>query len=102
MEYRRAASGGQYVANTGSITAEGLVLCECSACKGAKAVPNSFFEEHSGSKVRRPAQYTYLTDFNLSLKVGAAATGVAGGGFAAATGAPACMQLLWALHASCA
>lgn len=26
------------------------------------------FEDHAGSKVRRPAQFTYLTAYNLSLK----------------------------------
>jgi hypothetical protein len=31
-------------------------------------VPNSVFEDHAGSKVRRPAQHTYLTAYNLSLK----------------------------------
>jgi hypothetical protein len=37
-------------------------------CRGANAVPNSVFEDHAGSKVRRPAQYTFLTAYNLSLK----------------------------------
>jgi rRNA pseudouridine-1189 N-methylase Emg1 (Nep1/Mra1 family) len=31
-------------------------------------VPNSVFEDHAGSKVRRPAQFTYLSAYNLSLK----------------------------------
>lgn len=35
---------------------------------GANAVPNSVFEDHAGSKVRRPAQFTYLTAYNMSLK----------------------------------
>lgn len=36
--------------------------------RGAASVPNSVFEDHAGSKVRRPAQFTYLTAYNLSLK----------------------------------
>lgn len=38
------------------------------ARRGENAVPNSVFEDHAGSKVRRPAQHTYLTAYNLSLK----------------------------------
>lgn len=70
MEYRRQAPGGQIVVNTGAINLEGNITCNCVQCKGCNAIPNSTFEEHSGSKVRRPAQFTYLTDYNLSLKVG--------------------------------
>jgi hypothetical protein len=60
---------GQQVINAGTITENGNILCGCADCQGATAVPNSVFEEHAGSKIRRPAQYTYLSAYNMSLKV---------------------------------
>ncbi len=69
VEYRRQAPGGQCVVNTGVVRADGNIACNCASCQGRVAVPNSTFEEHSGSKVRRPAQFTYLSEYNMSLKV---------------------------------
>eukprot|EP00879_Flechtneria_rotunda_P024265 GHRR01025716.1.p1 GENE.GHRR01025716.1~~GHRR01025716.1.p1 ORF type:complete len:461 (+),score=103.97 GHRR01025716.1:766-2148(+) len=66
VEYRRMAGTQQLL--RGRIASDGNIICFCSRCAGHSKVPNSIFEEHAGSKVRRPAQFTYLTTYNLSLK----------------------------------
>ncbi len=56
--------------------ADGLVACQCRACRpdarsGAvqKNVSCSEFEEHAGSRERRPAESIYLAALGLSLRV---------------------------------
>lgn len=61
---------------TGTITEEGQVACECKACMGAAgakggrapSVSCSEFEEHAGSRERRPGESIYLTRISTSLK----------------------------------
>jgi hypothetical protein len=57
------------VLGCGTITAAGLVRCECHLCQGELDVSVSMFEEHSGSTARRPAQNTYLAYYSMSLVV---------------------------------
>lgn len=52
------------------LTADGLVECQCQACRerGAR-VSCSEFEEHAGSRERRPAESIFLAALGLSLRV---------------------------------
>ena len=51
----------------GAVAADGGIACSCQQCKGT-SVSCSLFEEHAGSKDRRPGESIYLTDAGLSLK----------------------------------
>jgi len=59
----------------GVLGADGLIACQCKACRagpgcaaGAR-VSCSDFEEHAGSRERRPAESTFLAALGLSLRV---------------------------------
>ncbi len=55
----------------GSITEEGQIACPCKQCRAKKTpgVSCSEFEEHAGSRERRPGESIYLTNLSISLKV---------------------------------
>ncbi|KFM25801.1 Nucleosome-remodeling factor subunit BPTF [Auxenochlorella protothecoides] len=53
---------------TGRVDGAGQVVCGCRACAGAACVSPSEFEEHSGSRDRRPADGIFLDDFDVSIK----------------------------------
>lgn len=52
----------------GTVTAAGLIACSCAACQGAP-VSCSEFEEHAGSRERRPGESIYLLAAEMSLRV---------------------------------
>lgn len=61
---------------TGVVTLDGLVDCRCPACAAAEGGVRyscSDFEEHAGSKERRPGESIWLTDAASSLKAFCAA-----------------------------
>jgi hypothetical protein len=47
--------GGAQQLLRGTIAGDGNITCFCPRCLGHCKVPNSVFEEHAGSKVRRSA-----------------------------------------------
>ena len=56
------------------LTQEGQIACECKQCRpgGVVKTPSvscSEFEEHAGSRERRPAESIYLECIAISLKV---------------------------------
>ena len=58
----------------GTLTQEGQIACECKQCRpgGVVKTPSvscSEFEEHAGSRERRPAESIYLECIAISLKV---------------------------------
>ena len=61
---------------TGMITQDGQIACNCRACcpgEGKRRVASvscSEFEEHAGSRERRPGESIYVTAISTSLKVG--------------------------------
>ena len=60
--------------HAGTLTQEGQIACECKQCRpgGAVKTPSvscSEFEEHAGSRERRPAESIYLECIAISLKV---------------------------------
>jgi len=64
-------SGG---AGAGTIKAEGHIACHCKQCRAhgkvrSAGVSCSEFEEHAGSRERRPGESIYLTRLSISLKV---------------------------------
>lgn len=66
QEVRFQTKSGK-VLNHGKISEAGGILCFCKHCNG-KEVSASEFEEHSGSKDRRPADGIFLESCNRSLK----------------------------------
>lgn len=61
-------------AHAGTLTQEGQIACECKQCRpgGVVKTPSvscSEFEEHAGSRERRPAESIYLECIAISLKV---------------------------------
>ena len=61
-------------AHAGMLTQEGQIACECKQCRpgGVVKTPSvscSEFEEHAGSRERRPAESIYLECIAISLKV---------------------------------
>ena len=59
QEVRFQTKGGK-VLNHGRLNEAGSITCHCKQCGGAKNISASEFEEHSGSKDRRPADGIYL------------------------------------------
>ena len=63
-----------YCAHAGTLTYEGQIACECKQCRPGgvvktQSVSCSEFEEHAGSRERRPAESIYLECISTSLKV---------------------------------
>ena len=61
-------------AHVGTLTYEGQIACECKQCRPGgvvktQSVSCSEFEEHAGSRERRPAESIYLECISTSLKV---------------------------------
>lgn len=61
-------------AGAGTITEEGHIACHCKQCRAngkvrTAGVSCSEFEEHAGSRERRPGESIYLTRLSISLKV---------------------------------
>lgn len=61
-------------AGTGILTKDGQIACECRQCRPGgiiktASVSCSEFEEHAGSRERRPAESIYLECITTSLKV---------------------------------
>ena len=54
-------------AGAGAIAFDGRIECGCTKCRG-KAVSCSEFEEHAGSRERRPGECIFLTAAEVSLK----------------------------------
>lgn len=58
----------------GNVTQEGQIACHCKQCRAngkvkTAGVSCSEFEEHAGSRERRPGESIYLTRLSISLKV---------------------------------
>ncbi|BDA40764.1 probable chromodomain-helicase-DNA-binding protein 4 at N-terminal half [Coccomyxa sp. Obi] len=58
---------------TGDVTQEGQIACHCKQCRAngkvkSAGVSCSEFEEHAGSRERRPGESIYLTRLSISLK----------------------------------
>ncbi|CAL8466932.1 g6468 [Coccomyxa elongata] len=58
---------------TGNVTQEGQIACHCKQCRAngkvkTAGVSCSEFEEHAGSRERRPGESIYLTRLSISLK----------------------------------
>ncbi|KAK9810346.1 hypothetical protein WJX72_009121 [[Myrmecia] bisecta] len=51
----------------GSVASDGLIACGCRNCSGAR-VSCSDFEEHAGSRERRPGENIFLSSINTSLR----------------------------------
>jgi hypothetical protein len=59
--------------HAGTIREDGQIACDCKLCrpKGrvkAAGISCSEFEEHAGSRERRPGESIYLTRVSVSLK----------------------------------
>jgi GNAT superfamily N-acetyltransferase len=67
VEFRPRA-GGRPLA--GTVTLDGLIDCGCAPCRaaGGGCVSCSDFEEHAGSRERRPGESIFLADAGASLK----------------------------------
>ena len=59
QEVRFQTKGGK-ILNHGRLNEAGSITCHCKQCGGTKGISASEFEEHSGSKDRRPADGIYL------------------------------------------
>lgn len=66
MDIRFQAKSGRLL-NRGKLNERGAITCFCRQCNG-KDVSASEFEEHSGSKDRRPADGIFMEANNRSLK----------------------------------
>jgi hypothetical protein len=86
MPKRAPRADGRARARAGVLGADGLVACHCKACRAGPAgaagarVSCSDFEEHAGSRERRPAESTFLAALGLSLRVRPRAPAVLSGG----------------------
>ena len=63
-----------HAARAGTLTQEGQIACECKQCRPGgviktQSISCSEFEEHAGSRERRPAESIYLQCITVSLKV---------------------------------
>ncbi|CAK0734199.1 hypothetical protein CVIRNUC_000397 [Coccomyxa viridis] len=61
------------ILNKGTLTQEGQIACECKQCRPGgviktQSISCSEFEEHAGSRERRPAESIFLQCITISLK----------------------------------